>query len=71
MISVDTGPAHAAAAMDCPLVVMFGEQDQRVWRPRSRHAEVIAVGGAAGSASRMLDISVDEVLSAWNRLTKR
>jgi heptosyltransferase-2/heptosyltransferase-3 len=71
MISVDTGPAHAAAALDCPLVVMFGEQDQRVWRPRSRQAAVIVVGGAAGAHSKLLDIGVDEVVAAWNQLFQR
>ena len=71
MISVDTGPAHAAAALDCPLVVMFGEQDQRVWRPRSRQAEVIVVGGAAGANSKLQDIGVDEVVAAWSRLLQR
>ena len=71
MISVDTGPAHAAAAMDCPLVVMFGEQDQRVWRPRSRRGAVIALGGEAGDASRIDDLSVADVMHAWRRLEKR
>jgi heptosyltransferase-2/heptosyltransferase-3 len=67
MISVDTGPAHAAAALDCPLVVMFGNEDRRVWQPRSRRSSVTAIGGAAGHASRIADISVAEVVSAWHR----
>jgi heptosyltransferase-2/heptosyltransferase-3 len=71
MISVDTGPAHAAAALDCPLVVLFGAQDQRVWRPRSRLGNVIAVGGDAGPASRVADIAVAQVADAWRRLSKR
>jgi heptosyltransferase-2/heptosyltransferase-3 len=71
MISVDTGPAHAAAALDCPLVVMFGEQDQRVWCPRSRAGRVIALGGAAGNASKLSDISVAQTLAAWSQLPKR
>jgi heptosyltransferase-2/heptosyltransferase-3 len=25
MVSVDTGPAHSAAALGCPLVVLFGK----------------------------------------------
>jgi heptosyltransferase-2/heptosyltransferase-3 len=71
MISVDTGPAHAAAALDCPLVVMFGDQDQRVWRPRSRLGRVIAIGGAAGAGSRLRDISVAQTVTAWRQLPKR
>ncbi len=35
MISIDTGPAHAAAALGTPLVVLYGIQSARVWLPRS------------------------------------
>ncbi|MEW5297215.1 MAG: hypothetical protein WDW36_000439 [Sanguina aurantia] len=45
MISVDTGPAHLAAAMGCPLVVLFGERAlpsmpaaRRARAPRQRAA---------------------------------
>ena len=68
MISVDTGPAHAAAALDCPLTVLFASQDQRLWRPRSPAGRVASLGGWAGAASRLTDISAGEVLSAWQAL---
>jgi ADP-heptose:LPS heptosyltransferase len=71
MISVDTGPAHAAAALDCPLIVMFGNKDQRVWCPRSRLGRVIPIGGAAGAGSSLRDISVAQALAAWSQLPKR
>jgi heptosyltransferase-2/heptosyltransferase-3 len=71
MISVDTGPAHAAAALDCPLTVMFAHADQRWWYPRSRLGHVRAVGGAAGEASRLMDISVAQVLQSWSALGGR
>jgi ADP-heptose:LPS heptosyltransferase len=71
MISVDTGPAHAAAALDCPLTVMFANADQRWWRPRSRLGRVGVLGGSAGEASRLLDIQVSEVLEAWSALGGR
>lgn len=32
-VSLDTGPAHAAAALGCPLVVLFGMADPRRNRP--------------------------------------
>ncbi|HUO94709.1 MAG TPA: glycosyltransferase family 9 protein [Steroidobacteraceae bacterium] len=41
MVSVDTGPAHAAAAVGVPLVVLFGAADPALYRPR----------GAAGAAT--------------------
>jgi ADP-heptose:LPS heptosyltransferase len=33
MVSVDTGPAHAAAAVGLPLVVLFGAADPALYRP--------------------------------------
>lgn len=71
MISVDTGPAHAAAALDCPLTVMFAHADQRWWRPLSRLGRVCVVGGARAEHSRLLDIEVPQVLEAWEALGGR
>lgn len=65
MISVDTGPAHAAAALGLPLVVMYGAQLQRFWLPRSPcGSPVIGVGGPPHSA-RVDQISVEAVFEAW------
>jgi heptosyltransferase-2/heptosyltransferase-3 len=71
MISVDTGPAHAAAALDCPLTVMFAHADQVWWRPRSRLGRVSVVGGAKGPDSRLSDLEPAEVLDAWSALGGR
>ena len=68
MISVDTGPAHAAAALGLPLVVMYGAEEQRFWLPRSPFGSpVIGVGGPPES-TRADQISVDTVFAAWCRL---
>jgi heptosyltransferase-2/heptosyltransferase-3 len=65
MISVDTGPAHAAAALGLPLVVMFGAGAQRYWLPRSSSSSpVIGVGGKPASV-RVDQIPVDAVFHAW------
>lgn len=65
MISVDTGPAHAAAALGLPLLVLFGALAQSEWGPRSSSGSpVVGVGGPP--VSRRLDeISVDTVYEAW------
>jgi heptosyltransferase-2/heptosyltransferase-3 len=69
MLSVDTGPAHSAAALDCPLVVLFGEANVVRYLPRSPSGHVEAVQGIAGGREpRILSISVDDVWSAWCRL---
>ena len=68
MISVDTGPAHAAAALGLPLVVMYGAEEQRCWLPRSPSGSpVIGVGGPPHSV-RVDQISVDAVFDNWCRL---
>jgi heptosyltransferase-2/heptosyltransferase-3 len=65
MISVDTGPAHAAAALGLPLVVMYGAESQRYWLPRSPSGSpVIGVGGPPDSV-RVDQIPVDAVFEAW------
>jgi ADP-heptose:LPS heptosyltransferase len=65
MISVDTGPAHAAAALGLPLVVMFGALSQQEWLPRSSSGSpVLGVGGPPVS-TRLDQISVDTVFDAW------
>jgi len=71
MISVDTGPAHAAAALSLPLVVMFGAHSQAEWLPRSPEGSaVIGVGGPPHS-SRLDQISVETVFAAWCALPVR
>jgi ADP-heptose:LPS heptosyltransferase len=68
MISVDTGPAHAAAAMGLPLVVMYGAESQRQWLPRGPFGSpVVGIGGPPFS-SRVDEISVEEVFKAWHSL---
>jgi ADP-heptose:LPS heptosyltransferase len=65
MISVDTGPAHAAAALGLPLVVMHGAGPQRFWLPRSwSGSPVIGVGGPPESM-RADQIPVEPVFDAW------
>ena len=71
MISVDTGPAHAAAALGLPLVVMHGAGPQRYWLPRSwSGSPVIGVGGPPESM-RVDQISVEAVFDAWCAVVAR
>ena len=68
MISIDTGPAHAAAALGCPLVVLFGAMGSTRWRPRSQSSPVVALESDAGESSKVMDISADQVINAWRSL---
>jgi len=65
MVSVDSGPGHAAAALSVPLVVLYGAESPLYWLPRSPSGSpVVGVGGPP--ASRRADqVSVDAMFDAW------
>ncbi|MBV8145677.1 MAG: glycosyltransferase family 9 protein, partial [Gammaproteobacteria bacterium] len=45
VVSVDSGPAHAAAALSVPLVVLYGAESPLYWLPRSPSGSpVVGVG---------------------------
>ena len=64
MISIDTGPAHAAAALGVPLVVLYGVQSPRVWLPRSGGSSPVL----ALEARRVEQIAPQAVLDLWRSL---
>jgi heptosyltransferase-2/heptosyltransferase-3 len=71
MVSVDSGPAHAAAALSLPLVVLYGAEPPLYWLPRSPSGSpVVGVGGAPVSL-RADQVSVDAVFNAWCTLAGR
>lgn len=74
LISVNTGPAHAAAAMGCPLVVMFTAHPHRaadLYAPVATTATVKIIQPASTAPSAGLtDISPDAVLAAWRTLSR-
>jgi heptosyltransferase-2/heptosyltransferase-3 len=70
MISVDTGPAHSAAALACPLVVLFGLDKTSLYSPRSATGAVEVLIGNVHGVTSMLGIQPDHVLDAWERLRR-
>ena len=72
MISVDTGPAHVAGAMDCPLVVLYGQAGWGRWQPRAPTSTVTVLGPQVPTpGARLLDFSPDQVVQAWRQLPRR
>ena len=55
----DSGVAHLAAAVGCPVVVLFGASDPVVWAPRGRSVTVVGDGACGMEA-----IGVEAVLAA-------
>ncbi|HEX7370051.1 MAG TPA: glycosyltransferase family 9 protein [Rhodanobacteraceae bacterium] len=71
MISVDTGPAQAAAALGCPLIVLYGGQPPSLWLPRSPTGSAVVALGGLPERNRVDQISLDEVIAAWQALPLR
>lgn len=67
LVSVDTGPAHAAAALGCPLVVLYGNASPKKWRPLGP-GKILTLGGEKAEQSRVSDIPASAVIAAWESL---
>jgi ADP-heptose:LPS heptosyltransferase len=72
LITVDSGPAHAAAAVGCPLVVLFGKALPSLYRPRgAAGADVKVLCGQVAGEPDMLGIEPRSVIEAWSGLKLR
>ncbi len=69
MVSVDTGPAHIAAAVGCPLVVLYGAETPQRWGRRSPSGSPIVELGGTSEMTNVRDIPLDAVSAAWSRLS--
>lgn len=74
LISVNTGPAHAAAAMGCPLVVLFTRHAHRaadLYAPVATTAPIQIVQPSASESDLTLaTLTPDQVLTAWRSLAR-
>ena len=70
MISIDTGPAHAAAALGCPTVGIFGAQNPILFRPGGATTPAIALTGKLDGVQSILGITIEEVIAAWEALLR-
>jgi len=72
LVSVDSGPAHAAAAVGCPQVVLFGKALPSLYRPwGTAGADVQLLTGAVDGEPSMLGIEAGSVIAAWSRIRLR
>jgi len=72
LLTVDSGPAHAAAAVGCPQVVLFGKASPSLYRPwGAAGAEVKLLRGEIAGEPSMLGIAAADVISAWSALELR
>lgn len=72
LITVDSGPAHAAAAVACPQVVLFGKASPSLYRPwGTAGADVLVLCGRIDGEPDIRGISVEDVIAAWDSLRLR
>ncbi|HXC21920.1 MAG TPA: glycosyltransferase family 9 protein, partial [Steroidobacteraceae bacterium] len=72
LITVDSGPAHAAAAVACPQVVLFGRAPPWLYRPwGTAGAQVLVLRGEIDGEPNMLGIETRSVIAAWTNLQLR
>jgi len=69
LVSVDTGPAHAAAALKCPTVALFGTSDPLLYRPGGVTTPAVALVGVIDGRPNILGIEAKTVIAAWRKLT--
>jgi ADP-heptose:LPS heptosyltransferase len=67
LVSVDTGPAHAAAALGCPTVALFGESDPALYRPGGVTTPAVVLTGEIGGKRNILGIDPGRVVEAWQK----
>jgi ADP-heptose:LPS heptosyltransferase len=72
LLTVDSGPAHAAAAVGCPQVVLFGKALPSLYRPWGvAGADVQLLRAEIAGEPTMLGIETAGVIDAWSRLKLR
>ena len=65
MVSVDSGPGHAAAALSVPLAVLYGAESPLYWLPRSPSGSPVVGVGGPPTSRRADQVSVDALFAAW------
>jgi heptosyltransferase-2/heptosyltransferase-3 len=71
LVAVDSGPAHAAVAVGCPTVVLFGRAEAALYAPRGPDTVVQALTGMVDGERSMLGITAEDVLAAWREMMTR
>jgi ADP-heptose:LPS heptosyltransferase len=72
LVTVDSGPAHAAAAVGCPQVVLFGKALPSLYRPwGTAGAESLVLCGQVDGEPNMLGIEARSVIGALATLKLR
>ncbi|NJK91609.1 MAG: glycosyltransferase family 9 protein [Blastochloris sp.] len=81
VLSTDSGPLHLAALSGAPVLALFGASSEKKTAPRARHLEILTSSLPCRPCLKrhcawsepmacLTRISVDQVVSAWQKLAK-
>ena len=65
MLMADGGAMHIAAALNIPIVALFGDSNPKRWHPWSVSYKILST-----HSQDVKDIKVLEILNAWSDLVK-
>ena len=65
MILADGGAMHIAAALNCPIVALFGDSNPKRWRPWGAPFEIVQP-----HTQNVKDITIPRIIDAWDHLMK-
>jgi ADP-heptose:LPS heptosyltransferase len=65
MIMADGGAMHIAAALNRPIIALFGDSNQKRWRPFGVPHIILHE-----DTNDVRDIRVSSIINAWKRILK-
>lgn len=73
-ISIDTGPAHSAAALGCPVVILYGPWSPQTHKPvpgiriGTRNPSPVVAVQASPASRDVNDITLEQAVNSWKIL---
>jgi len=65
MIMADGGAMHIAAALNIPIIALFGDSNPKRWRPWGVKFKILS-----NKSQDVKDIKVDQIFKAWSNMLK-
>jgi ADP-heptose:LPS heptosyltransferase len=65
MIMADGGAMHMAAAVNRPIIALFGDSNAKRWRPWGVPFKIVQP-----STQEVKDIKTSQIIDAWHHLMK-
>ncbi len=65
MIMADGGAMHMAAALNCPVIALFGDSNAKRWRPWQVPFKILQ-----SNSQEVKDITTSQIIDAWRHLMK-